>query len=130
MNDFKANAEEAIERAAELDKSLEEKAEDAQSQQDKIVSLTRLVNELKTELARNNGDDLRRELEGKEGMIKELRSELNHVKNNLERKEQELEYLKKSSEDMQFIANTLEEKEYEVCIEISKGFPSLSASKY
>ena len=129
MNDFKANAEEAIERAAELDKSLEEKAEDAQSQQDKIVSLTRLVNELKTELARNNGDDLRRELEGKEGMIKELRSELNHVKNNLERKEQELEYLKKSSEDLQFIADTLEEKEYEVCIEISLGLPSLLASK-
>ena len=129
MNDFKANAEEAIERAAELDKSLEEKAEDAQSQQDKIVSLTRLVNELKTELARNNGDDLRRELEGKEGMIKELRSELNHVKNNLERKEQELEYLKKSSEDLQFIADTLEEKEYEVCIEISKGLSSLLASK-
>lgn len=116
MNDFKANAEEAIERAAELDKSLEEQAEDAQSQQDKIASLTRLVNELKTELARNNGDDLRRELEGKEGVMKELRSELNHVKNNLERKEQELEYLKKSSEDLQFIANTLEEKEYEVCI--------------
>ena len=129
MNDFKANAEEAIERAAELDKSLEEKAEDAQSQQDKIVSLTRLVNELKTELARNNGDDLRRELEGKERMIKELRSGLNHVKNNLERKEQELEYLKKSSEDLQFIANTLEEKEYEVCIEISKGLSSLLASK-
>ena len=129
MNDFKANAEEAMERAAELDKSLEEKAEDAQSQQDKIVSLTRLVNELKTELARNNGDDLRRELEGKEGMIKELRSELNHVKNNLERKEQELEYLKKSSEDLQFIADTLEEKEYEVCIEISKGLSFLLASK-
>ena len=118
MNDFKANAEEAIERVAELDKSLEEKVEDAQSQQEKIASLTRLVNELKTELARNDVNGLQRELQGKDEKMKQLRSELNVVKNNLERKEQELEYLKKSSEDLQFIANTLEEKEYEVRIDI------------
>ena len=118
MNDFKANAEEAIERVAELDKSLEEKVEDAQSQQEKIASLTRLVNELKTELVRNDVNDLQRELQGKDEKMKELRSELNVVKNNLERREQELEYLRKSSEDLQFIANTLEEKEYEVRIDI------------
>ena len=116
MNDFKVNAEEAIERAAELDKNLEEKSEDAQDQRELIASLTLLVNELKSELARNNVDDLRRELEEKEGKIRELRGELNLVKNNLEKKEEELEYLKKASEDLQFIASTLEEKEYEVCI--------------
>ena len=114
MNDFKINAEEAIERATELDKSLEEKSEDVQTLKERIANLTQLVNELKSELARNNVDDLRRDLEAKEGVIRELNGELNVVKNNLERKEEELEYLKKASEDLQFVANTLEEKEYEV----------------
>ena len=116
MNDFKVNAEEALERAAELDKSLEEKDEDVQSLKKKIASLAQLVNELKSELARNNVDDLRRELEKKDGVVRELKGELNQAKNKLERKEEELEYLKKASEDLQFIASTLEEKEYEVCL--------------
>jgi chromosome segregation ATPase len=116
MNDFKVNADEALERAAELDKSLEEKDEDAESQKEKIASLALLVNDLRSELARNNVDEIRRELETKEGMIRELRAELNLVKNSLESKEEELEYLKKASEDLQFISSTLEDKEYEVCI--------------
>ena len=116
MNDFKVNADEALERAAELDKSLEEKDEDAESQKENIASLALLVNDLRSELARNNVDEIRRELEKKEGMIRELRAELNLVKNSLESKEEELEYLKKASEDLQFISSTLEDKEYEVCI--------------
>jgi chromosome segregation ATPase len=114
MSDFKANAEEAIERATELDKSLEEKSEDVQSLKERIANLTQLVNELKSELARNNVDDLRRDLQAKDGVIRDLKGEINLVKNNLEKKEDELQYLKKASEDLQFVANTLEEKEYEV----------------
>ena len=114
MSDFKANAEEAIERATELDKSLEEKSEDVQSLKERIANLTQLVNELKSELARNNVDDLRRDLQAKDSVILDLKGEINLVKNNLEKKEDELQYLKKASEDLQFVANTLEEKEYEV----------------
>ena len=122
MNDFKVNAEEAIERAAELDRSLEEKTEDAQSQSEKIEGLKRLVAEMKVELARNNMDDLCRELEVKDAKIRELGGELNLVKNNLERKEEELQYLKTASENLQFISNSLEEKEYEVCIQLLFNF--------
>ena len=114
MSDFKANAEEAIERATELDKSLEEKSEDVQSLKERIANLTQLVNELKSELGRNNVDDLRRDLQAKDSVIRGLKGEINLVKNNLEKKEDELQYLKKASEDLQFVANTLEEKEYEV----------------
>lgn len=114
MNDFKTNAEEAIERANELDKSLEEQVEDVETKNEKIATLTQLVNEMKSELARNNVDEFRRELKAKEGMIMELRAKLNVANNEVERKEQELEYLKKASEDLQFMANTLEEKEYDV----------------
>ncbi|XP_028393551.1 coiled-coil domain-containing protein 18-like [Dendronephthya gigantea] len=114
MNDFKVNAEEAIERAAELDRSLEEKTEDAQSQGERIDGLKRLVAEMKAELAKANTDELRRELEARDAKIRELGGELNLAKNKLERREEELQYLKKASEDLQFIANSLEEKEYEV----------------
>ena len=114
MNDFKTNAEEAIERANELDKSLEEKTEDVETKDERIAKLTLLVNEMKSELARNNAADMRRELDTREGIIRELRGKVNIATNEVERNEQELEELKKASEDLQFMASTLEEKEYDV----------------
>ena len=114
MQDFQSNAEEAIERANELDKNLEEKEEDTNTKNETIADLTRLVEEMKAELARNDVKEIKQELAMKDASIDHLKAKLSGAKKDVEHKEQELEHLKKASDDFQTVSSNLEEKEYEV----------------